>query len=191
MNHLTNLFHRRRSSRSSAFIAMPLILVSVLLSGCQTGAGSFSDIGLDWLDTSAAEPRETVVLARDPASLANGSAVERALYNAVELSRQKRFTEAGNLLADVRSIQDMDSEGYRSISTAMALISLRRGDIGAFRRIARQLDNSLGRPVRVDQAYVDVISLYRVMDNRNLPVNAKDEMKTLKEKFFATKSAKL
>jgi len=132
-----------------------------------------------------------LVLARDPASLAGGSQVERIIHDAVELTRQKRFFEARSLLADVRAIQDRQSEGYQALSGAMALLALREGDIGAFRRIARQLDDSLGRPVRVDNAYVDVISLYRAMSNRNLPVNATEPMKTLKERLFTTESARL
>jgi hypothetical protein len=73
----------------------------------------------------------------------------------------------------------------------MALLALREGNIATFRRIARQLDESLGTPVRVDISYVDVISLYRAMENRDLPVNAHHQFQTLKEKHFATISAGL
>lgn len=166
-----------------------VIVVAGLMAGCAAN-GSFSGMGgLDWLNPP--KPGETVVLARKPDSLAGGSQVERTIYDAVELARQKRFFEARSLLADVRAIQDRRSEGYQAISCAMALLALRQGDIGAFLRVARQLDDSLGRPIRVDNAYVDVVSLYRAMNNRDLPVNAHDELKTLRQKFFATESARI
>ncbi len=166
-----------------------VIVIAGLVSGCASN-GAFSNMdGLNWFNSS--EPGETLVLARDPASLAGGTQVERTIHDAVELARQKRFFEARRLLADVRAIQDRQSEGYQAISCAMALLGLRQGDIGAFGRIARQLDAALGNPVRVDNAYVDVISLHRAMNNRNLPVNASEPMKALKERLFATESARL
>jgi hypothetical protein len=182
-----------------------VIVVAGMMAGCASG-GSFSGIGgldwcqlnpsepmegLDWCQLNPSEPGETVVLARDPASLAGGSQVERAIHDAVEFAGQKRFFEARNLLADVRVIQGRRSEGYQALSGAMALLALREGDIDAFRRIARQLDDSLGHPVRVDNAYVDVVGLYRAMSNRNLPVNASEPIKALKERLFATDSAQL
>lgn len=166
-----------------------VIVVAGLMAGCASN-GSFSGMeGLRWFDSS--EPVQTVVLARNPASLAGGSQVERIIHDAVELTRQKRFSEARQLLAEVREVQKRDSEGYQAVSSAMALLALREGNIGAFRRIARQLDVSLGHPVRVDNAYVDVISLYRAMSNRNLPVNATEPMKALKDRLFTTESARL
>ncbi len=178
-----------KSASTRAARVFPVIVVAGLMAGCAAD-GSFSGTGgLSWLNTP--EPGATVVLARNPASLAGGGQVERSIYDAVELARQKRFFEARRLLADVRAIQDRRSEGYQAISGSMALLALREGDIGTFRRIARQLDDSLGHPVRVDNAYVDVISIYRAMTNRNLPVNASGPIKALKERLFATKSARL
>ena len=166
-----------------------VIVVAGLMAGCASD-GSFTGMeGLNWLNPP--KPVQTVVLARDPASLAGGSQVEKIIHDAVELSRQKRFSEARLLLTEVREVQKRDNEGYQAVSSAMALLALREGDIGAFRRIARQLDASLGHPVRVVNAYVDVISLYRAMNNRNLPVNATEPMKALKEWLFATESARL
>lgn len=165
------------------------VVVSVLMTGCAAG-GDLRGLGsLNWFDT--AEPDQTIVLPRDPAPLAGGVQVERTIHDAIELSRQKRFSEARQLLADVRIIQDRQSEGYQAISGAMALLALREGDIGAFQRIARNLDASLGHPVRVDNAYVDVISLYRAMNGRNLPVNASGPMKMLRERLIPTKNAEL
>lgn len=168
---------------------LSVIVVAGLMAGCASD-GSFSGMEeLSWLDST--NPVQTVVLARDPASLAGGSQAERIIHDAVELSRQKRFSEARLLLVEVREVQKRDSEGYQAVTSAMALLALREGDIGAFRRIARQLDASLGHPVRVDNAFVDVISLYRAMNNRNLPVNATEPMKVLKERLFATESARI
>ena len=175
-----------------------VIVVAGLMAGCASGGIG----GLDWCELTPPEPMEgldwcqlnpgeTVVLARDPASLAGGSQVERAIHDAVEFAGQKRFFEARNLLADVRAIQSRRSEGYQALSGAMALLALREGNIATFRRIARQLDDSLGHPVRVDNAYVDVVGLYRAMSNRNLPVNASEPIKALKERLFATDSAQL
>ena len=131
------------------------------------------------------------MLARDPASLARGTSVEVALHNAVELSRQKRFVEARHLLAEVRSLQDRDSEGYWAVSCSMALLALREGDLVTFQRIASQLDESMGRPVRVEQGYVEVVSLFRTISDRKLPVNAPEKMERLKERLSGSQSAQL
>ena len=80
MNPFVNLHRRPRRPRSLA--ALPLILV--LLGGC--ASNEFSQMrfdNFDWLTSPEGKPSETVVLARDPASLANGSEVERTLYNAI------------------------------------------------------------------------------------------------------------
>jgi hypothetical protein len=171
---------------------LPLIVAAFIVAGCQTTGNPFGDFtSFDWLNQTDPNGPATVMLARDPASLARGTAVEVALHNAVELSRQKRFVEARHLLAEVRSLQDRDSEGYRAISCSMALLALREGDLATFQRIASQLDESLGRPVRVEQGYVEVVSLYRTMSDRNLPVNAPEKMERLKERLSGSQSAQL
>lgn len=101
MKRLINSHHQRRGYRTIAVKALPLILASFLIAGCQTGANSFGQ-NLNWFNSSEAAVPETVVLARDSASLVSGSEVEKTLYDAVELSRQKRFVEARQLLAEVR-----------------------------------------------------------------------------------------
>jgi len=192
MSHVTEHLDLRRISRPIAAKVLALLLASVLVGSCTSGGSTFSNTGFGGLNlfgSSAPDTPETIVLARDPAALANGTGVERMLHNAIELSRQKRFTESRYLLAEVRDIQDLQSEGYQAVSGAMALLALREGDIAAFKRIARQLDASLGHPVRVDEAYVDVIGLYRAMNNRSLPVNAGSGVKELKQKFFGVQSA--
>ena len=129
---------------------LPLIIAAFIVAGCQTTGNPLNDFAsFEWLNQTDPNGPATVMLARDPASLARGSSVEIALHNAVELSRQKRFVEARHLLAEVRSLQNRDSEGYRAVSCSMALLALREGDLVTFQRIASQLDESMGRPVRV------------------------------------------
>ena len=53
-----------------------------------------------------------------------------------------------------------------------------------FRRLGRQLDKSLGAPVRVDPGYVEVISLYRAAVGQSLPVNAPEGIRKLAAKYF-------
>lgn len=163
---------------------MPLLIAAFLIGGCSSDAGLFGAEGFSrprLLGPNGAAPGqgEKVVLARDPAVLANGSEVEVAIHNAVELSRQKRFAEARRLLDRVRANQPSGSDGFQAIGCAMALLALSEGDIGTFRRIAGQLDDSLGSPVRVPPAYVEVITLYRAIVRKALPVNAPESMKSL------------
>ena len=180
--------HLKTALKSSGSL-ISAIVVSMLMTGCATGGNLQGFGGNNWLNSKQTE--RTVVLPRDPAPLAGGVQVERTIHDAIEFARQNRFSEARQLLADVSIIQDRQSEGYQAISCAMALLALREGNIGAFKRIARNLDASLGHPVRVDNAYVDVISLYRAMDGRDLPVNASVPMKMLRQRLIFTQSAQL
>ncbi len=160
------------------------VIAVLFLTGCANmGMNEFS------FEFPELEGEDTVILARDPAALAGESEVEVALSNAVALSEKKRFAEARGLLADIRSIQEPKSEGYRALSTSMALTALHEVDIAAFRRAARQLDDSLGRPIRVDTAHVGVVSLYRAMTFQSLPVNAPDDFRVFREKYFSQRPA--
>ena len=192
MSPIENSFCYRLPSWTMTATVPFLLVASIVISGCVVdGAGSagkgFS--GLNWFGSPQPAPPQTVTLSRDPAFHANGSKVERAIYHSVELSRQKRFTEARQLLAEARAMQVRQTDGYRAISCAMALMALREGDITTFRRIARQLDASLGRPIEVDHAYLDVIGVYRAMNKEPLPVNAHNELTAFKVKYFGTQSA--
>ncbi len=124
---------------------MLLLTLALMIGGCSSNQGAFGtngfpDLGLFGTNDDASGQGERIILARDPAVLANGSAVELAIHNAVELSRQKRFAEARHLLADVRADQPAGSDGFQAVSCSMALLALSEGDVGTFRRIARQLD---------------------------------------------------
>lgn len=181
---------RKYRRRNVGSLVACLLAVTFTLAGCVTNGGAFSDLTSgNWFGSSEPGAEESVVMGRDPAVLANGGVTEVTIHNAVELSRQKRFVEARFLLADIRENQAPESEGYRAVSCAMALLALREGDIKTFKRIARQLDNALGRPVRVPPAYVEVVSLYRAINNRALPVNAPGKFSQLKERFFTNRSA--
>ena len=178
-------------SRGGA-LSIALVITTMSLGGCVTDDNIFSNFGtnnLSWFNSAEPIASESVVIARDSNVLANGTKIEVSVHNAIELSRQKRFVEARQILADVRALQDPKSDGYRAVSCAMALLALREGNIKSFQRLARQLDTSLGEPVRVSPSYVEVISLYRAINNQNLPVNAPDKFDQLKERFFPTLSA--
>ena len=186
MKSATNL-HPQRSTASIA-----LVVTAVLLGGCAADDNIFSNFGtnnLNWFNSAEPGEGESVVIARDSNVLANGTEIEVSVHNAIELSRQKRFIEARQILANVRALQDPKSDGYRAVTCSMALLALREGNIRHFQRLARQLDNSLGKPVKVSSSYVEVISLYRAINNQNLPVNASDKFRQFKEGFFPTLSA--
>jgi len=125
-----------------------------------------------------------VVLAKQAAALNPSSPVEAIIRDVLELAEQKRFTEARNVLAELRESQPRRSDGYRASTATMALLALKAGDFPMFRRLARQLDKSLGAPVRVDPGYVEVISLYRAAVGQSLPVNAPDGIRKLAAKYF-------
>jgi len=178
-------------SRGGA-LPIALVVTAVLLGGCAADDNIFSNFGTNnpsWFNSAEPSASESVVIARDSNVLANGTEVEVAIHNAIELSRQKRFVEARHILADVRALQNPKSDGYRAVSCAMALLALREGNIKSFQRLARQLDSSLGTPVRVSPSYLGVISLYRAINNQNLPVNAPDKFRQFKKGFFPTISA--
>ena len=173
-------------------LSITLVITTLLLGGCVTDDNIFSDFGknnLSWFNSPETGKSEAIVLARDSSVLANGNETEVSIHNAIELSRQKRFLEAREILANVRALQDPDSDGYRAVSCAMALLALREGNIRNFQRLARQLDTSLGTPVRVSPSYVEVISLYRAINNQSLPVNAPRKFHQFKAGFFPTLSA--
>ena len=178
-------------SRGGA-LPIALVVTAMLSGGCATDDNIFSNFepnNLSWFNSAEPSASESVVIARDSNVLANGTEVEVAINNAIELSRQKRFVEARHILADVRALQNPKSDGYRAVSCAMALLALREGNIRGFQQLARQLDTSLGSPVSVTSSYVEVISLYRAINNQSLPVNAPDKFHQLKEEFFPTLSA--
>ena len=69
----------------------------------------------------------------------------------------------------------------------MALLALKGGDFDAFMRLARQLDVSLSNPIRVDKPHVEVITLYRAISGKTLPINAPQKMRVLAAKYGPSK----
>ena len=80
-------------SRGAAF-SIALIIMTVLLGGCVTDDNIFSNLetnNLSWFNSAEPLASESVVIARNSNVLANGTEVEVAVHNAIELSRQKRY----------------------------------------------------------------------------------------------------
>jgi hypothetical protein len=166
----------------------------VTLSGCATDQSGFSAFGFgnnNWFDKSPAQGSSTIALPRDPDLLADDGGLQSAIHNSVELANQKRFSEARFILADVRESQQPDDEAYKALTCAIALLSLREGRISVFKRTARQLDLALKEPLNVPASYVEVISLYRLMEGKPLPVNTPEGVNRLKERYFPLEQAKL
>lgn len=197
MNHFASVTHERglfQPTRTFKALALSLISGALLLGGCTTGSDSLSGFRLGgWSPFTGSRlesqgPRQ-IALPRDAAALGTATTLEVTLRNVVELSEQKRYAEARYLLTEVRATQPPDSEGFRAATCAMAIAALKEGDVGTFRRAARQLDAALGQPVRVDPAYVEVITLYRALNGQDLPVNAPPQMRALGRRLGAARSA--
>jgi len=169
------------------------IMTVVLLSGCSSSNDGMSGFGLskmNWFDKSEPTKGESFNVGNDPSILGLGEA-QTTLFNAIELAKQKRFLEARILLTELREIQDRESDGYRALSCAMAILALREGDARTFKRIARQLDASLETPVRVPPAYVEVVSLYRAMNNQSLPVNTPERIQQMRDRLLPAETASI
>jgi len=145
-------------------LALPVVL---FLSACQTTEW---DSG-GWRGQPAHALSEwTKTMPHDPAALEETGA-GGIVRNALALAEQKRFPEARDQLGALREHQEIHSEGYRSVTAAMAAVSLKSGDISGFRRIARQLESGIEQDVRVDPGIVDIVALARHLDGRPVPVN--------------------
>ena len=174
--------------------AMAAIFMAVLLTGCSANGDSLSGFSLsnmDWFNSAEPPTKESFVVGTKPSTYRARNDQEAVLQNAIELAQQKRFLEARILLAELRAIQHRESDGYRALSCAMALLALREGDIKTFGRVARQLDASLGFPVRVPPTYVEVVSLYRAMNNQGLPVNAPASIQQMRDRLLPAETASI
>jgi hypothetical protein len=178
----------RTKSRPATAAFMALILVA----GCSSNDGEMSGFGIsgmNWFNSNEPSTEESFQVVNGPSSSGLGSSKELIIQNSVELADQKRFLEARILLGELRDIQHRESDGYRALSTSMALLALREGDVETFKRISHQLDNSLGTPVRVPPAYTEVVSLYRAMSQRSLPVNAPVSFQQMRDKLLPVETA--
>ena len=168
-----------------------MLAAALFLTGCQTMGGQvFSNFDV-FGSPNKFMVGEDVVLPRDRRALDGQSGVASSLRLAVELDQQKRFAEARHLISQVRSIQSTKSDGYQVTTASMAILALKEGNFFAFKRIARQLDASLGNPVRVEAPHTAIITLYRAVSGKALPVNAPENMKTLKDKYPPVRNAQL
>ena len=153
------------------FINLLLIpSLALFIGACQTnGLEGPTAHRLGWKSDGPAAPLSawTKALPRDAKALAETGA-EGMVRNAVALSKQKRFLEARAQLAALREDQNPNSQGFRSLTAAMAIINLKSGDVAGFKRLARKIDSG---KVRVDPAYADIICLSRFIEGKKLPVN--------------------
>ena len=157
-----------------------VVIGFLLVTGCTSGNAHFSNLDNSWFSYTEDQTSDvTTDLPRDPGMLANGDEVKTTIYNAIQVAKQKRFDESRFLLTSVRELQNPEEEGYQALTCSMALLALRAGDIRTFKRTARQLDLALKEPVHVDPSYVVVISLYTMLMDQNLPVNAPVGIKRL------------
>lgn len=171
---------------NAAFIAL------LLVTGCSSNDGGMSGFGIsgmNWFNSNEPSTEESFRVGSNSSSSGLESSKELIIQNSIELAEQKRFLEARILLGELRDIQHRESDGYRALSTSMALLALREGDVGTFKRIARQLDNSLGTPVRVPPAYTEVVSLYRAMSQQSLPVNSPESFQQMRDKLLPVETA--
>ena len=143
---------------------------------------NFSNIGgLGWQSRDASQTLVSVKMPTKLGRLAQGNKVEMRIYNAIELVRKKRFDEALDLMSSVRAQLEPRGDGYLAVACSMTLIALRSGDIGKFKENAQVLDVALGEPINVPKNFVEVISLYRAMTGKMMPVNTPDDIQKIKD----------
>mgnify|MGYP000052293733 FL=1 len=176
------------------FNGLGLIVATLVLGGCQalgpTGSNSaFSNFNLFGSPSQKFVVGEDVVLPREPKVLDRDGGVQATLALVVELDQQKRFAEARHLLSQVRAAQPPAGPGYQASTSSMAVLALKEGNFVAFKALARQLDLALGSPVRVESQHLEVITVYRAVTGKALPVNASANMKMLKDKYSNVQSA--
>jgi hypothetical protein len=175
--------------------ALGAIVGTLILAGCQTqgtnGSGSFSNFNLFGTAGQNFVVGEDVVLPRDPQVLKSDDGIQSTLRLVVELDQRKRFAEARHLLSQVRSVQPPAGAGYQATTSSMAVLALKEGNFEAFKRLARQLDAALGTPVRVEAQHLDIVTVYRAVSGKPIPVNTPDNMKVLKDKYAPVESAQM
>jgi len=152
-----------------------------VLAGCQTMDSNFSafmenkpEFGLP----------ETILLPEDHRQIAGKSKAENMVYNAIELAKQKRYTEADKLLREVRDLQYRGSDGYHGLTNTMAILALKKGNLPAFKRLGTELDISLGKPLKVPTKHLPVITLVRVLQGEPLPLNASERMISFRDTYL-------
>jgi hypothetical protein len=112
-----------------------------------------------------------IQLPNNPAKLGTHRA-ETKVSAVLDLAEQKRFDEARSLLAEMRAVQPQGSDGWKAVTAAMAIAALRGGDLQTFHSLAAELDAQLGKDYRVDDGWVEVVTLHRALKGGRIPVNA-------------------
>ena len=166
--------------------ARRLLMISpiVLLTACGPNQPMLSDInlsGIGWLKGEPESKTITVTLPSDVKKLGQGNKIEMRIYNALELAKKKRFDDALELMAAVRVELETDSSGFQAVTGCMSVMALLAGDIHEFKRNARLLDKSLGEPIQVPEPFVEVISLYRAMVGKRMPVNTPEGIQRMND----------
>lgn len=105
------------------------------------------------------------------------SGVQGEVKNAMELSSQKRFQDALAVLERLRSSQPVDSEGYNALTASLSTQTLLCGRLQDFHSFAEELDQALGKPVRVPDEYADVIAIHRAAGKQSMPVNTSPRLR--------------
>lgn len=163
-----------------------VVLAGMVLGGCVTNGMEHFGLG-GGAGRIAAEG--SVILPRDPSALGD-TAVEKLVSKGMDLGRQKRFAEARNALANAREMQTPAGEGYRALTAAMAVLALREGDLTVFARLGRQLDNSLADRDVIDPAYLEIVSIYRMLVDGDQPVNVPHGLKAIHSSLRTSKTKK-
>jgi len=113
-------------------VVLPVLMVFGL-TACSASLPDFSTTNISMLggftkEEEKADAGYEVVLAKQAAALNPRSPVEATIRDILELAEQKRFTEARNVLAELRESQPRRSDGYRASTATMALLALKAGD---------------------------------------------------------------
>ena len=173
---VTQMHNLKRLSKVSL-----LYFLFVLLAGCQTMDSNFSAFLQNQPEFGLSE---TVVLPRDHRQIDGKSTVENMVRNAIHLAKKKRFSESRNIFQEVKDIQFRGSKGHQSITDAMARVTLKQGDLPAFRRLGGELDMSLGKPLRVPTKHIPVICLARALSREALPINAPEKFVRFRDTYL-------
>ena len=144
------------------------VLVLGLASGCSAVLPLLTN------DASQSPPQ---IRLPNTVGMLSAHGIEGEILNAVQLTEQRRFEEARDVLMSVRGRQPVNSEGYQALTCSIAIEALLSGDMETFRQHASELDRSLKEEMRVPQAYAEVIAIYRAAMGKSLPVNTPPKLR--------------
>lgn len=155
-----------------------IYIIILFISACSTSDITFTN---DKTNSEKITEPKVIILSKYSEGLGKQNNIEKSLINVMDYTKQKRFEEARSLLTKIRSSLDKNTDGYHSITASMAIVALREGDFLTFMEIAGHLDELLGKPVRVNENYLEIITVYRIGKGYDLPVNAPEKLVLLEE----------